>query len=240
MAELVYIDETGSTGMPGAKRQPYLILAAVLVDEEKVQPLAKAMEDLAWTHLGWCPADFEFHGHELWQGEKHWKSKSYAERLAAYEAVIGLLDVLDLSVSHSRIDKAKLNARYGGAADGNEYQLALQFLLEKIDALPGPNRIVVADEAKHEQLRAKKMMKSMQQYGGGEIPLGRKLNRVIDSLHFVRSDESPGVQMADVVAFVLHRAVKMNEGHPDATAALTRLVDVVNNHTPTYRMAWPS
>ena len=38
MAYLVYIDETGSVSK-GAKKQPLLTLAAVLIDEDQVQPL---------------------------------------------------------------------------------------------------------------------------------------------------------------------------------------------------------
>jgi hypothetical protein len=44
MAYLVYIDETGSVGK-GAKKQPLITLAAVLVDEDKVQPLADAFRN---------------------------------------------------------------------------------------------------------------------------------------------------------------------------------------------------
>ncbi|MEV8609475.1 hypothetical protein AB0383_16340 [Amycolatopsis sp. NPDC051373] len=46
MAHLVYIDETGSVGK-GAKKQALLTLAAVLVHEDKVQPLAEAFREVA-------------------------------------------------------------------------------------------------------------------------------------------------------------------------------------------------
>ena len=237
MAQFVYVDETGSVGTGGAQ-QPYLTLAAVLVPEEKVRPLGVAMRKVAFDHLGWLPADFEFHGYEIWSGRGSWSEKPPPELIAAYEAAIGLLGDLDLSVAYSSIDKARLHARYDGAADANAYLLALQFLLEKIDVLGNQNRIVVADEAKEQQLRAIKMVAEMQQWGAGEVP-GRTLTTVIDSLHFVQSDASPGVQMADLVAYVIQRSRRMSEGHPDATAALARLRDVVTSHTVTWREPWP-
>lgn len=83
------------------------------------------------------------------------------------------------------------------------------------------------------------MVADMQQWGGGEVP-GRALRSIIDSLHFVRSNASPGVQLADLVAYVLQRARRMREGHPDAEAAIHRLADVVNNHTVTWREPWPA
>src|SRR5215469_2006157 len=200
MAQFVYIDETGSVGK-GAARQPYLILAAVIVPEEKVQPLSFAMREVAFTHLGWLPADFEFHAQEIWQGTGRWSEKTPPELIAAFEAVIDLLESLELTIAHSSINKAELHDRYNGAADSNAYLLALQFLLEKIDLLGSQNRIVIADEAKEQQLRAVKMVADMQQWGAGEVP-GQTLRTVIDSLHYVQSNASFGVQMADLVAYI--------------------------------------
>ena len=78
--------------------------------------------------------------------------------IASFEAVIDLLEGLDLSVAYSSINKAGLHIRYDGAADNNAYLLALQFLL--------------------------KMVADMQEWRGGEVP-GRRLTSVIDSLHYV-------------------------------------------------------
>lgn len=63
MTRFVYIDETGKT-----RKQAFLILAAAIVAEEMVQPLAAGLRGVAWKHLGWLPADFEFHGRELRHG----------------------------------------------------------------------------------------------------------------------------------------------------------------------------
>lgn len=238
MAQFIYIDETGSVGN-GSAQQPYLTLVAVLVHEDKVRPLAAGLRAVAFNHLGWLPDDFEFHGYEIWGGAGWRSGKQPPDRITAYEATMALLDELNLSVAHSSIDKARLHARYGGAADANAYRLALQFLLEKVDLLGSDNKILVADEAKEEQLRAVKMVADLQQWGGGEVP-GRALRTVIDSMHFVRSHASPGVQLADLVAYVLQRERRMREGHPDAEAAIRRLADVVNNHTVTWREPWPA
>ncbi len=236
--QLVYIDETGAARTAGSKSQPCLILAAVMVDEDKVRLLGAAMNTIATDHLGWLPHDFEFHGYEIWHGRGYWKDKSYDELLAVFEAVISLLDTLGLSVAYSRINKANLHSKYNGAADGNAYRLALQFLLEKIDGLCGPNRIVIADESKQEILMAKKMVKAMQEDGWGEVP-GAKLATIIDALHFVQSHDSPGVQMADMVAYVLQRATQGSGNHPNAVTSLARMSALVSDHTTTYRMEWP-
>lgn len=201
MAVLVYIDETGSVGK-GANKQPRLTVAAALVDETKVRPLRDAFREVAWHHLAWVPADFELHGNEIWNGTGHWKTKTPAELIAVYEEAIAVLHAFDIDVSWASIHKDELTRRYGGTADGNAYLLALQFLLEKIDRRFGENTILIADEAKKQQLRAIKMVADLQDWEGGEVP-GRQFKTVIDSMHFVSSHASPGVQLADIVAFAL-------------------------------------
>lgn len=196
MATLVYVDETGAAGTKAAKIQPLLTCAAVLVPEEKVQALSKAMEKVAWDHLGWVPADLEFHGYEIWSATGYWKDKTYDEPIAAYESLISILPALELRLACSSIHKERLHIRRDGEFDHNAYALALQFLLEQIDNLDSSRKIIVADEAKEHELKVVKMMRSMQRHGGGgEVP-GGPLTNVIDTLHFVRSHDSPGVQMA--------------------------------------------
>lgn len=240
MAQLVYIDETGSVGR-GGKQQRYLTLVAVVVDEAMVQPLAGRLREIATRHLGDLPDGFEFHGNELWSAKGWWQGKSPAELLAVFEDVIGLLQELEIHVVHASIDKPILHDRYGGRADGNAYRLALQFLLEKLDAWRQPRgvlRILIADEAKQEQVKAIEMVADMQQWSGGEVP-GRQLVSIVDSMHFVQSSHSPGVQLADMVAFLLHRARLDSQGHPDADAAVERMRMAIAEQTPTYRQSWP-
>jgi hypothetical protein len=234
MARFVYVDETGSVGTGGA-RQPYLTLVAVIVDEEMVQPLSVGLEQVLWDHLGWVGADVELHGNEIWQGTKLWRKKQPSELLAAYEAAIQLLDTCDVDIAHSTIDKVRLAARYGGGADENAYRLALQFLLEKVDALGSERKIVIADETKEQELPAIRMVADLKRWGGGEVP-GRQLKTIIDSLHFVASHASPGVQLADLVAYAIQRS-RGKESHADAKAALDRIMATIRAHTRTWRQA---
>lgn len=238
MAQLVYIDETGSVGR-AAKRQPLLTLAAVLVDVEKVQPLAKALQQVAWDHLGWVPANFELHGTEIWGGSGHWQGKSPGELMAAYEQAVGVLSELEIDVSYASIHKQRLHDRHDGSADNNAYLLALQFLLEKIDSYYFDHKILIADEAKEHQLRAIRMVADLQEWGGGPVP-GRPLRTVIDTMHFVSSNASPGVQLADMVAFALQRKWNKWDNHPDAIAGLDRVYAVIGDRTRTWRDVWPA
>ena len=239
MAQLVYLDETGSAGK-GARSSPYLTLVGAVVDETSVQQLADRMQALALERLGWIPADFEFHGNQLWNGQGPWVGKTPPELLAAFEAVIQLVEDLSISIVHSTIDKPSLTARYGGTADGNAYRLALQFLLEKLDRWGAGQtlRILIADEAKQEQLKAIEMVRDLQRWAVGVVP-GRQLVTIIDSMHFVDSAHSPGVQLADMIAFIIHRSRLPGPHHPDVAASVTRMRDLISRNTPTWRAAWP-
>lgn len=238
MARLVYIDETGSPGK-GGKDQPLLTLVAVLVDEDKVQPLAKAFQQVAEDSLRPIPDKFEFHGSEIWGRRGAWKSKALAECNAVYEDAISVLESLDIDIAHASIHKQRLHDRYNGIADENAYLLALQFLLEKIDAYSSRKKILIADEAKEQELHAIRMVADMQEWGGGLVP-GTQLRTVIDSMHFVRSHTSPGVQLADLVAFALQRKRSAKDKNPGAVAVLNRITEVIWAHTRTWRAEWPA
>lgn len=239
VVSLVYIDETGSVGR-GARNQPLLTVAAAIVKEQHVQPLRESLYDIAMKRLGWVPADLEFHGSVLWNGGDHWSEMAPPQLLGVYKEVIDLLDVHDVDISFASIDKARLHTKYNGEADQNAYLLALQFMLEKIDrCYPTTLKILIADEQKEHQLRAMKMVKNMQIYGLGEVP-SFPINTVIDSIHFVESAQSPGIQMADMVAYLLQRSWNHRDKHPDVVAAVAQMHQAIGNRTHTYRQPWPT
>lgn len=237
MARFVYIDETGSPRGSLTKHR-FLQIVACIVDEENVRAFGESLRAVAVKHLGWFPSAFEFHGNELWNGNREWAGKTPSELLSAYEDAIYLIEQHCISVSHSTIDRRSLHEKYGGAFDDSAYRLGLQFLLEKVNHLSGL-KVVVADESKEQEIEAKDMVARLQGWGGGEVP-GPQIKTVVDSLHFVQSHESPGVQMADLVAYLFHRArLTATEHHPDALASRERMLNVISSNTPTYRMPWP-
>lgn len=171
--------------------------------------------------------------------DEHREQKAYDELLSAYEAIIDLLDKHDIDIAHATIDRQALHHKYDGLYDDNAYRLALQFLLEKVHANIGGLKIVIADESREQQLNAVRMVADLQEWGTGEV-WGRQIESVIDSLHYVQSHASPGVQIADMVGYLYHRCrLTDSEGHPDALAARERMLETVGDHVRTYRLPWP-
>lgn len=232
----MYIDETGTTNLDDTK-QPVLTLVAAVVPEGQVSPLAASLRQVALAGLGWVPPDFEFHGQELWAGTKVWAGVDPPQLLAIYHAALALLEQHEVSIAYASIDKPKLKAKYNDP--GSAYLLALQFLLQKVHTnWPGTLKVVVADESKEQELHAIKMVADLQTWGSGVVP-GPPLPSIIDTLHFVRSEASPGVQIADLVAFVIHRHALGVDKHPNAVANLQQLRSTVGSATRTWREVWP-
>ena len=77
--------------------------------------------------------------------------------------------------------------------------------------------------------------------GTGVVP-GRVVNRVIDTVHFVRSEDNRGVQLADLVAYALNRVNRV--GWKPTKAGDQALMSMLNRHVVprvrTYRESWPS
>lgn len=82
------------------------------------------------------------------------------------------------------------------------------------------------------------MVADLQQIGVGEVP-GRKLDTIIDTMHYVRSHDSVGVQMADLVAYLMQRRRNGVEPHPDVQAARERMLGIIDAHRRTWREPWP-
>lgn len=240
MAKFVYIDETGSpTGDPTKPKHRFLQLVAAIVGESEVRGLGQSLKKVARDHAGVLVGQFEFHGVEVWHGQNLWSGQTPPELLAAYKAVIDLLDLHDVDLAHATIDRLELHRKYDGGADHNAYRLALQFLLQKVHQNIAGLKIVIADESKEQELKAMRMVADLQEWGGGVVP-GPAMPTIIDSLHYVRSHASPGVQMADMVAYLLHRRrLRATESHPEAQSARQSMLGTIGDHTQTWRERWP-
>ncbi|TCJ31048.1 DUF3800 domain-containing protein [Nocardioides jejuensis] len=238
MAKIVYIDETGSAGR-GAKQQDLLTVVGVLAPADRVRDLDSALRAIEKTHFQLMRiAPREFHGVEIWNGTGQWASKTPPERLSVLEDVISLIPQFDIHIAHASIHKPRLASRWGADGLDRAYLLALQFLLEKVDAFGSEVKIVVADEAKEHQLTAAKMVGDLRNMGYGEVS-GRVLSTIVDTVHFVDSKLCAGVQLADVIAYLMQRTDRGTENHPDVQAARTRMMAVIRDHTVTWREPWP-
>ena len=149
-------------------------------------------------------------------------------------------------MAHASINKTKLTP--GTTQRTTPHLLALQFLVEKLDAYlvaqvdPMRHRaLLVADETQEHEAFAIGVVAGMQASGTGVVA-GRVIDRVIDTVHFVRSEDNRGVQLADLVAYALNRVNRA--GWQPTKPGDQALMDMLRAHVMplvrTYRSTWPT
>jgi hypothetical protein len=151
-----YLDDAGNTGQRlDDLDQPLHYVGALLVPESKwayIKTALKSAESIA-RERGYREDSLEFHGKEVYQGEKGWSSLSFADRLIVYESCISAFDTEGVSLCYGICDKQKLN-RY--AKPAHPHSVALWLCLERI-ALFAKTRdslaLLIADDCSHEMKR---------------------------------------------------------------------------------------
>jgi hypothetical protein len=251
---LCYVDESGSTGTsPADPRQPYHAVVAVMLPEDRALDLAVAVKALVAEYiprrvsfgalLGREPAVPELRGADLFGNTKVWAQLDTKACNDVYQRAIGLLPQYGCELAYVRIDREALDIQHRDPY--RHHVLALQFLAEELDEWLGtqsdPVRqrgLLVAAQRLHTEDFAIGLVANVPQWGSSIGPQ-RKLTRIVDTVHFVRSIDNPGVQLADLVAYALHRVWKMapRRSRGPGDQFIAQLVDeVISPRIRTYKM----
>lgn len=215
---LCFVDETGNTGSKlDDPAQPVHTLVAVMVPEDRAIGLSRAMDQIVREalHDEWPPSKLpELKGKELFARTGPWHGYSIEEVNDLYAKVVALLDEFGCEVAYARIRKQYLREWFT-SREVKPQVIALQFLAERMNDYFGGQRdplrqrgLIIADETTEHEEFSIALIADMQQFGG---PVGshKPLEHIVDTPHFVRSIDNRGVQMADLVAFVLNRTALM-------------------------------
>ena len=241
---LIYLDESGNTGRRlDDLDQPTHWLVAVAVPEGNVIELSRSLDAL----LGrWLPGvDAELHGEALYSGSGPWKGFPPATRIDVYREALGHLDTSGSFVAYASIDKVQLARRYQNP--DSPHLLAFQFLVEKLEQhlrsriSPLEQRgLLIADQTHEHEAFAIEILASLQRSGQGVVR-GLQLDRIIDTVHFVRSETNRGVQLADLVAYLLNRSRRISPDsvRPADVAVSAMMSELITPHVRTYRADWP-
>ena len=244
---ICYLDESGNTGRRlDDPHQPVHFIAAVIVREDRVGEMAERLQELA-DRAPIAERLIEYHGDELFHGTGPWRGVAPRIRVREYAKALSVMSHVQASVAHASINKP-------GLADGqNPHLLALQFLTEKIERWLksqshelSQRALLVADQNHEHDQYAFDLIQEMQS-GGGPVGGGRGLNipldHIVDGVYFARSERSWGIQLADLVAFILNRSERIgrNPGNPRSDAAVKMLRrEHITPQVKTWRQLWPS
>jgi len=188
----------------------------------------------------------ELHGQPMYGGRGIWKNVAVADRLKLFDDALATLATHQCVVMHSSIDKTRLGYEAIAKAGNDPHFLAFQYLVEKAEMWlahqTDPMKVrclIIADETPEHDAYCIKMIHEMQHGRRGIVP-GATLEHIVDTAHFVRSQDSRGVQLADLVAYTLNRHARGGSNAASVKAMTdihrTRIAPICS----TWRETWPA
>ena len=193
-----YMDEAGNTGRKlDDPAQPFHFILTVAVDESKVPILHGHLRDIARENFpAECDEDgFEFHGKDLFSGEGCFNGMSPARRIEIYEDILSGIEIADAKVIVRGVHKPRLSRRY--PKPFHPHDIALMFTIESIERFARDQDcrfLLIADEAKEVEDAALRDLANYQEFGTSWGWNTEQIDRIVDTIHFVRSETNPGIQ----------------------------------------------
>ena len=214
-----------------------------MVPEDEALNLSSELNNIVSHYVPHDP-NRELHGYEIFGKKKRWEDISIETAKNVYRDSLAVLGQTKCVIAHSSINKAALAAREKGEAP---HFVALNFLIDKIEDYllrqkePLLSRaLLVADETNEHEAYSITMLQSMQR-GEGGVYRGRKITRIVDTVHFVKSETNRGVQIADLVIFALSRRARKKQSVSQGDAFIEDLVsEYILPNVKTSRGTWPT
>jgi hypothetical protein len=239
---LFFLDGSGNTGrdLSHASASAYYLMALAVPGGR-----ARALEDSVTSTLGAhfgerCRTPgFECKGSDLFRGEGPCAAMPPAERIALYQALVGLVVAHGARLLWQGIDKARLAARY--AHPMHPHKLAFVFLAEQIERYLRGCRdygLLVSDEEKEVEAQVVEDLLRYKEFGTsmGFEPLD--LTRVVDNVHWVKSHNSRLLQLCDVCVYLCQRYVRDRDKTSANARAVQRLWEPLGGSIVCGRV-WP-
>lgn len=226
---LAYLDESYN--------DRYYWLGALVVPERGLRPITEELDQVVAdvrTTYGGISESAELHGHDLFHGSAEWDAFKLMPRVrvGVYAKVLRVLAQNDVHVLLRGVDRKRLVRRYYWP--DHPHSVALEHLLERVDEcaeheLGGDPMLVIADEIDQAD-RYRRHLWHFQRHATGGYR-ARRLEFIVDTIHFAPSRASRLLQAADMVVY-LHQRIfnrRLLRSAPDrADRANERLWDIIN------------
>ncbi len=222
-----YMDETGNTGRNfDDPAQPIHLILTVAFAESAVMDVHEHVWNVARSHCSAVCAqeDFEFHGRAVFAGEGYFAGMAPSARIAIYDDLLSVIGTSSAQVIVRGVYKPGLAKRY--AKPFHPHDIALMFTIESVERMARKHNcrvLLVADEAREVEDSALRDLASYQRFGTRWGWATQRIDHIIDTIHFVRSETNPAIQLADCAAFIAARQRKIDRGDVAPNAAVTKL-----------------
>lgn len=213
---LLYVDESGDPGVHGS---PFLVLGAAALFEGKWLHLERDLRNLIDRYFPIPPKPTEIHLADLRKGKNEFRMLTPARRRSLLNDFCNLaLSLLPTELTMFTViaDKAHWFATNPGKTGDDLYATMFEDLSSRFDlylrrryAENSPSKgIIIADEHKESLSRSLKKNQQVFQRQGHRWDV---LYNLIETVFFLSSDESPGLQLADLASHALWRLVNSND-----------------------------
>jgi len=198
-------------------------VAAYVVPESGIQAIAAAIaEARAYAETFGVETGAELHAHELMSGKGQWSALRGKHRAAVAiytRALEQIIAVPGAKMFIEGVDIPRLNARY--RYPDPPHRLTLRHLLESIDTYAlkiGEEVLIIADEVQDQVAHAQRAA-NYQLVGTGGYK-SSKLTTIQMPITFGSSDQSPGLQAADLIVYLYRRHDAHVETNPKAAKSV--------------------
>lgn len=225
---LLYVDESGDPGPNGSR---FLILGAVALFEGKWLHIERDLRLLIDRYFPTSPKPTEIHLAELRKGKGIFRRLSPSDRsrlIADFCTIATGLLATEMTMFAIIADKPWWFANNPGKTGDDLYAELFEDLSSRFDlylrrryAEGAPSKgIIIADE--HKQSLSQSLKKNHQVFQRQ----GHRWNvlyNLIETVFFLNSHDSPGLQSADLAAYAAWRLVNAND--PPIATAVAQLFD---------------
>lgn len=134
-----------------------------------------------------------------------WSKSTHAQSIDVFDQALALLQQHSVEVIARGARLPPFQRQHGNTA--SPYVWEFSNLLERLNERlkdRGDYGIVIADQQAQYRQRLQRNLADGRENGTGGYR-NQKLTRILDTAHFVDSQQSPMVQLADLVAFIMRR-----------------------------------
>jgi hypothetical protein len=209
---LVYIDESGNTGLNlKDPQQPVFLLAAMILPESKWFSLEKLFLDIARRYFGDpLPVPFEIQAKDLKNRRGVFEKLTFEQQLSFRDEVLELLVDNEIVVIYRRIIKRKFamfcDEHYGPGIKVNPYIMALPFVCVEVDHYlrqsgSGQLGMFIFDKQKEALDDAERSLRTLRLDSTSIL----KTSNIIEKGFFIDSSKSFALQLVDVAAYYIRK-----------------------------------
>jgi len=211
--ELLYLDESGDSGWTptygGSSTEQYFVYAGVIVDPEENYRLKQRLNDIITEHFsGKFVRPEEIHYADICHQNGTYRHLDDEEASSLRDDLFQLILDIEPTLMASVVDKDRMKENYGDDANPPK-QYAFRSIVDRFHKqLKSDDAVGMVTMDASESSIDKSLRELIYQAKGSGISLpgtrykkDSTLPRIMDTVTVTPSEMSPGIQMADIVAY---------------------------------------